>query len=111
MTTKAAERDHDVVQGTRAALVATLIELENRAIAHFRTVWEPAAEARHRAEEIGDEESAQRAALLQASVLLREGRVGEGGRIAHQAAGGRNSMTARTCWPARTASFPSFIAL
>jgi tetratricopeptide (TPR) repeat protein len=76
-----------VVHGTRAALVATLVELENRAIAHFRTVWEPAAEARRVAEEIGDEESAQRAALLQASVLLREGRVGEGGRIAHQARG------------------------
>jgi diguanylate cyclase (GGDEF)-like protein len=85
VTTKAAERDHELVRRTRAALVATLAELENRASAHFRTVWEPAVETRRRAEEIGDEESAQRAALLQAGVLMREGRVGEGGRMANQA--------------------------
>jgi diguanylate cyclase (GGDEF)-like protein len=84
VTTKAAERDHDLVDA-RAALVATLDELEIRDVSKFRTVWEPATQARALADDLGDEESAQRAAVLQADVLLREGRIGEGGRMAQQA--------------------------
>ncbi|GAA2603366.1 GGDEF domain-containing protein [Paractinoplanes durhamensis] len=86
MTTKAAERDHAPVDDdVRAAFAATLIELETRGVTEFRTVREPAAEVERAAREAGDEEAAQRAAVLRADVLLREGRVGEGGRIAHQA--------------------------
>jgi two-component system cell cycle response regulator len=80
VTTKAAERD-DV----RAAFAATLIELELRGVAAFRSVRGPAAEIEHAAQQAGDEEAEQRAALLRSDVLLREGRVGEGGRLAHQA--------------------------
>jgi two-component system cell cycle response regulator len=85
VTTKAAERDRALVQHGRAALLVTLTELEIRPVSEFRTISEPAADARRRAEELGDEESAQRAALLQADVLLREGQIGEGGRMAQEA--------------------------
>ncbi|MEU4241341.1 GGDEF domain-containing protein [Actinoplanes sp. NPDC026619] len=80
MTTKAATRD-DV----RAAFATTLTELELRGVTEFRSVRVPAAEVENAAREAGDEETAQRAAVLRADVLLREGRVGEGGRVAHQA--------------------------
>ena len=84
MTTKAAELGHAMVDA-RAALAATLLELELSGVSEFRTVRAPAAEAQSLAEELADEEAVQRATLLRADVLLREGRVGEGGRIAHQA--------------------------
>ncbi|GAA0555620.1 hypothetical protein GCM10010172_42980 [Paractinoplanes ferrugineus] len=80
MTTKAAERD-DV----RAAFAAALIRLELHGVSRFRDVRGPAAEIEEQARAAGDEEAVQRAALLRADVLLREGRIGEGGRIAHQA--------------------------
>ena len=83
MTTKAAEREHALVDD--AALAATLLELETRGVSAFRTVRAPALEASRIAEEAGDEESLHRANVLLADVLLREGRVGEGGRLAHQA--------------------------
>ena len=85
MTTKAPELDHSLVPGTRAALVATLLELEHRGVSQFRTMRAPAEEARRLADELGDEESAQRAVVLLADVMMRDGRIGEGGRAAHQA--------------------------
>jgi two-component system cell cycle response regulator len=84
VTTEAAARGPALVHSARVALVATLVELESRPMSEFRTLRGPAADARARAEELGAPEEAQRAALLQAGVLLREGRIGEGGRIAHQ---------------------------
>ncbi|WP_030439022.1 GGDEF domain-containing protein [Actinoplanes subtropicus] len=82
MTTKAAERDH--AQVDEAALAATLLELETRGVSAFRTVRAPALEVQRAAREIGDEELLQRVNLLLADVMMREGRVGEGGRAAHQ---------------------------
>ncbi|WP_328460587.1 GGDEF domain-containing protein [Actinoplanes sp. NBC_00393] len=66
------------------ALETAVAELEGRPNSQFRTVREPAAEIQRRAEELGAHELAQRAGLLLAGVLLREGRTGEAGRIAHQ---------------------------
>jgi hypothetical protein len=83
VTTKAAERDHALVDD--AVLAATLLELETRAVSAFRTVRAPALEAQRVARETDDEEALQRANLLLADGMMREGRVGEGGRIAHQA--------------------------
>ncbi|GLW32508.1 GGDEF domain-containing protein [Actinoplanes regularis] len=67
-----------------SVLDAAVAELENRANSQFRTVREPAAEIRRRAEELGADELYQRADLLLASVALREGRTGEGGQTAHR---------------------------
>ncbi|WP_232050334.1 diguanylate cyclase [Actinoplanes sp. OR16] len=53
-------------------------------MSQFRTVREPAAELERQARELGVEELEQRAVLLRAGVLLREGRTGEGGQLAHQ---------------------------
>ena len=83
MTTKAAELDHALVDD--AALAATLLQLETRAVSAFRTLRAPALEAQRIARETGDEAALQRANILLADVLMREGRVGEGGRAAHQA--------------------------
>ena len=83
MTTKAAELDHALVDD--AALAAALLDLETRAVSAFRTVRAPALEVQRVAREIGDEETLQRTNILLADVLMREGRVGEGGRAAHQA--------------------------
>jgi two-component system cell cycle response regulator len=80
VTTKAADRVHDA-----AALAAALLELETRDVTAFRTIRAPAEELRLVAEEAGDEQNMHRANLLLADVLLREGRVGAGGRLAHQA--------------------------
>jgi two-component system, cell cycle response regulator len=85
VTTKAAERDHAMVDEARAALLATLTELEIRPVSEFRTLAGPAIEALGRAKELQDEESVRRAVLLQADVLLREGQIGEGGRMAQEA--------------------------
>ncbi len=68
----------------RAALAALVTELENRPMSQFRTLPGPAAEALRRAEELGDTDLAHRARLLQAGVLLRQGRTEEGGPIAHR---------------------------
>jgi two-component system cell cycle response regulator len=84
LTTEAAERGPAVGHGARAALAESLADLENRPIAAFRTLRTPAAEALRLAREIGAEDLAQRAVLLQVCVMLRDGRIGEGGRIAHQ---------------------------
>jgi two-component system cell cycle response regulator len=85
VTTKAAVRDHAPASDARTALSATLAELETRPVSEFRTVLGPAAEARTLAEELGDEEAIRRASLIEAGVLLREGRIGEGGRMAQAA--------------------------
>ncbi|GAA4929403.1 GGDEF domain-containing protein [Actinoplanes utahensis] len=61
-----------------------MAELENRPLSQFRTVWAPATALRQRAAEVGAEEVGQRATLLQAGVLLREGHTGDGGQLAHQ---------------------------
>ncbi|GAA1580771.1 GGDEF domain-containing protein [Actinoplanes couchii] len=65
-------------------LETAVTELEARTPSQFRTVWAPAAALRQRAEEVGDTEVVQRAVLLQAGVLLREGQTGEGGQLALQ---------------------------
>jgi len=82
VTTKAAERTLAPVDD--AVLAATLLELETRAVSAFRTVRAPALEVQRIARETGHEEFLQRADLLLADVMMREGRVGEGGRAAHQ---------------------------
>ncbi|GLY05726.1 MULTISPECIES: GGDEF domain-containing protein [Actinoplanes] len=66
------------------ALEAAVAELESRPMSQFRTVRSPAADLRRRADELGAEELSQRTVLLLAGVLLREGRTGEGGQLAHQ---------------------------
>ena len=83
MTTEAAQRDQAALLGARATLAATLTDLECSSIADFRDLRGPIGEARRLADELGDEQAAQRTALLLADVLLREGRLGAGGRAAH----------------------------
>ncbi|GLY94435.1 tetratricopeptide repeat-containing diguanylate cyclase [Actinoplanes sp. NBRC 103695] len=85
MTTEAAPASGVVVeQDERAGIAALVVELEGRPMSRFRTLPEPAAVAERRAERIGDDELINRARLLTAGVLLREGRSEEGGRAAHQ---------------------------
>ncbi|MEV6637159.1 tetratricopeptide repeat protein [Actinoplanes sp. NPDC051470] len=85
MTTEAAPTSSAAVHpGGRADLAALVAELESRPMSQFRTLPEPAAAAERRAVAIGDDELANRARLLVAGALLREGRSGEGGRAAHQ---------------------------
>ncbi|MDI6101212.1 GGDEF domain-containing protein [Actinoplanes sp. NEAU-A12] len=84
MTTETASRVPTEPRNELGALESAVAELEERPMSQFRTVWEPAAELRRRATELGAEEVVQRAMLLQAGVLLREGETGEGGRLAHQ---------------------------
>ena len=84
MTTKAAQRDQPAVADAGVELAAALTELESSSIADFRLLRGPVAEVHRLAEERGDEPAARRAQLLLADVLLREGRIGAGGRIAHE---------------------------
>jgi diguanylate cyclase (GGDEF)-like protein len=84
VTTEAAQLGPALAPGADATLEAALVELESRPMSEFRTLAGPAAEAYRRAVELGDEERAQRATILRAGVLLREGRIGEGGQIAQQ---------------------------
>ncbi|WP_229069694.1 GGDEF domain-containing protein [Actinoplanes sp. DH11] len=66
------------------ALERSIEELEGRPMSQFRTVRAPAEALERQARELGADELAQRALLLLAAVLLREGRTGEGGQLAHQ---------------------------
>ncbi|MFC4064612.1 GGDEF domain-containing protein [Actinoplanes subglobosus] len=84
MTTETASRVPTQSHQELSALESAAVELEGRPPSAFRTLWEPACRLRQRATELGAEELVQRAMLLQAGVLLREGRTGEGGQHAHQ---------------------------
>ncbi|WP_433791380.1 diguanylate cyclase [Actinoplanes sp. CA-252034] len=64
--------------------MAATAELEARPPSAFRTLWEPTAELRQRATELGAEEVVHRTMLLQALVLLRQGQTGDGGQLAHR---------------------------
>ena len=66
------------------AIEAAVAELEARQMSQFRTVRVPALELRRQAQAIGAEELVQRTVLLEAGVMLREGRTGEAGHVAHQ---------------------------
>ncbi|MDR7277532.1 tetratricopeptide repeat-containing diguanylate cyclase [Catenuloplanes atrovinosus] len=68
----------------RDTLAAVLDAHESRSVGDPHAILGPAIEARRLAEELGDEESARRAILLHADVLLRDGRLAEGGRMAQQ---------------------------
>ncbi|MFI5845235.1 diguanylate cyclase [Catenuloplanes sp. NPDC051500] len=69
----------------RADALAAVLDLhEGRSAGDPRAILGPVIEARRIAEELGDEDSARRAVLLHADVLLREGRLAEGGRMAQQ---------------------------
>jgi diguanylate cyclase (GGDEF)-like protein len=65
-------------------LAAELAELESRPQSQFRTLREPAAELRRRAEASGEIDLAQRARLLDIGVLMREGHTEKAGQGAHQ---------------------------
>lgn len=85
MTTEAAiTADTALVPGERAALDAVLTELESYPLSQWRSLREPATDAERRAMRLGDGELVQRARLLIAGVMLREGRSTEGGQAAHQ---------------------------
>jgi two-component system cell cycle response regulator len=65
-------------------LAASVTELEERPVSALRTLTEPATAIMRRAEELGETEIVQRAKLLVISVMVREGRIEEGGKEAHQ---------------------------
>ena len=73
-----------LVKDERTTLREAVVELEARPVSALRTLAEPAAAIRRRAEELGELEIAQRARLLIMSVELREGKIEESGREAHQ---------------------------
>ena len=73
-----------LLRDERATLLESVAELEARPVSALRTIVEPATEIRRRAEELGEAEIAQRARLLVISVGLREGKIEESGREAHQ---------------------------
>jgi hypothetical protein len=75
-----------------AELAARLAELEARPVSALRTLTEPATAIMRRAK------------LLVVSVMVREGRIEEGGREAHQVLSWRRATAASTCWPGCTAS-------
>jgi two-component system cell cycle response regulator len=83
VTTEAAERVL-TVPGDLAELEATLIALESQATYKFRTLRGPADECRDVAAALGAAEAEQRAILLQAGIMLRDGRIAEGGQTAHR---------------------------
>ncbi|GLY97625.1 GGDEF domain-containing protein [Actinoplanes sp. NBRC 103695] len=68
----------------REILLKAVTELELRPVSAVRTLAEPATAIRARAEELGETEIAQRARLLVMSARLREGKIVESGREAHQ---------------------------
>jgi two-component system cell cycle response regulator len=84
VTTEAAETAGAVVVDERAALEATLLELENRPVSQFRSVAAPAAAIERRADQLGASDLEMRARLLRATSMVREGRSEQGGQRAHQ---------------------------
>ena len=84
MTTEAAQTAGAVVVIERTALEATLVELESRPQAQFRSVAAPAASIEQRADDLGEQDLVMRARLLRAHALVREGRSEQGGQRAHQ---------------------------
>jgi two-component system cell cycle response regulator len=84
VTTETASRVPTGPHHEFGVLEVALAELEGRPPSQFRTLWEPASKLRERADELGAEELVQRAMLLQAGVLLRQGRTSEGGQTAHR---------------------------
>jgi two-component system cell cycle response regulator len=84
VTTETASRAPTEPRQEFGVLESALVELEVRPPSQFRTLWAPAGELLRRAAELGAEELVQRATLIQASVLLREGQTGEAGQTAHR---------------------------
>ncbi|MFG1608416.1 diguanylate cyclase [Actinoplanes sp. NPDC049265] len=72
-----------LVEDEAAVLRDAVVELEARPVSALRTLVEPATAIRLRAEELGETEIAQRARLVVMSVGLREGKIEENGREAH----------------------------
>jgi diguanylate cyclase (GGDEF)-like protein len=70
--------------GEAAHLAAALSELEGRPVSALRTLTAPAAAIQQRAEQLGEADLVHRARLLVISVMMREGRVEDAGREAHQ---------------------------
>jgi diguanylate cyclase (GGDEF)-like protein len=70
--------------GEVAQLAAATAELEGRPVSALRTLTEPATAIMRRAEELGEDDLVQRARLLVISVTMREGRIEDAGRQAHQ---------------------------
>jgi two-component system, cell cycle response regulator len=67
-----------------ARLAAEVAELEGRPVSALRTLTEPATRIMRRAEELGESDLFQRARLLVASVIMREGQIEEAGRQVHR---------------------------
>jgi diguanylate cyclase (GGDEF)-like protein len=65
-------------------LAAAVAELEARPVSALRTLTEPATAIMQRAQELGETELEHRARLLVVSVMVREGRIADGGRAAHE---------------------------
>ncbi|MEV6304023.1 GGDEF domain-containing protein [Actinoplanes sp. NPDC051861] len=84
MTTETASCVPTGLRPEYGALESAIAELENRPLSQFRTVLVPASELRQQAEELGAPDLVQRAVLLRAGALLRDGRTGEAGRLALQ---------------------------
>jgi two-component system, cell cycle response regulator len=83
-TTATASPAQSATQDERAALAASVAELEARPVSALRTLTEPATAIMRRAEQLGETEILQRARLLVVSVMMREGRIEESGQQAHQ---------------------------
>jgi two-component system cell cycle response regulator len=86
VTTQATEAaaGTDLADVGRWKLASSVAELEERPVSALRTLTGPATAIMRRAEELGETEIVQRAKLLVISVMVREGRIEEGGKAAHQ---------------------------
>ncbi|WP_067503511.1 GGDEF domain-containing protein [Actinoplanes sp. TFC3] len=73
--------------GERHHLESVLVELEDRPISKFRSVFAPAATVERRAGTLGYDDLYMRARLLRADAFVREGRSERGGRWAHEVLG------------------------
>lgn len=82
MTTETASCVPTGLRPEAEALEAAIAELETRPLSQFRSLLRPAAELQQRAAELGTPDLVQRAVLLRAGSLLRDGRTGEAGQLA-----------------------------